>query len=139
MLRQHGSFVKGLVPKFSGHESITSRSQKRLNLLALTLPARDHRHCISESSPFRTGEEASTARAVERRLRLMDISEQIAADAETCTYDRLRDALRNRYRNLIGVRPEQRQQFRSELQQLHNVTVDELVAMFERDYSVKGD
>ena len=64
---------------------------------------------------------------------MMDASERIAEQSETCTHERLRDALRNRYRNLIGVRPEQRQQFRSELQQLHNVTIDELLAMFERE------
>ena len=88
---------------------------------------------MTEAGQFRTGEEASNARAIARRLALMDVSERIAEQSETCTHERLRVALRNRYRNLIGVRPEQRQQFRSELQQLHNVTIDELLEMFERE------
>lgn len=93
---------------------------------------------MPEGRKFLNSEDAWNARAIERRLRLMDIHEQIALDAETCTHDLLRDALRNRYHNLIGVRPEQRHQFRVEIQQLHNVTVDELVEMFERDHLKKG-
>lgn len=88
---------------------------------------------MTEARQFRTGEEASNARAIERQLKRMDASERIAEQSETCTHERLRDALRQRYRNLIGVRPEQRQQFRSELQQLHNVTIDELLEMYERE------
>ena len=112
---------------------ISTCSKKQTILLALADLARDHLRCMTEARQFRTGEEASNARAIARRLAMMDASEGIAEQSETCTHERLRDALRNRYRNLIGVRPEQRTQFRSELQQLHNVTVDELLAMFERE------
>ena len=112
---------------------ISTCSKKQTILLALADLARDHLRCMTEARQFRTGEEARNARAIFHRLARMDASEQIAVRSETCTHERLRDALRNRYQNLIGVHPEQRQQFRSELQQLHNVTIDELLAMFERE------
>ena len=86
-----------------------------------------------EAPTFRNSEEAYNASAIARRLALMDASECIAEQSESSPYDRVRDALRQRYRNLIGVNPDLRHKFRQELKGLHNVTVDELVRMYDRE------
>lgn len=85
---------------------------------------------VAERTPPLTADEAYERRKAERRLQLMAIHEEIAIFAITADTDHLRRAYANRYRNLIGVRPEQRQEFRESLLKRENVSVDELIEHF---------
>ena len=81
----------------------------------------------------RSAEELWERRRAQWRLRLMDVHEKIAVAAESAASERLRAALAARYRTLIGVRPDQRREFRDALENRINVTVHELVESFARD------
>ena len=82
-----------------------------------------------ESLPL-TAEELAERRKAERRLRLMDLHEVLAIQAETTERDELRAIYAQRYRTLIGIVPAQRDAFRYALENRVNVTVDELAEAF---------
>ena len=88
---------------------------------------------MTEVNPPLTAEEAYERRKAERRLQLMAINEEIATNAESADTDRLRKTYSDWYRDLIGVRPEQRRAFRDALHERVNVSVDELVELFTTD------
>lgn len=65
-----------------------------------------------------------------RVQKLMDLHEGVAARAEETTFLPLKIALTERYRRLIGVRPDQRAEFRQALEHLHGLTVTQLIELF---------
>lgn len=77
-----------------------------------------------------TADELYERRKAERRMRLMDLHESTARDAETAATEPLRTAYANRYRRLIGVPPARRREFRAALEARVNVAVDELAEAF---------
>lgn len=81
------------------------------------------------SGPHVSADELRERRRAERRLRLIELSEDIAVGAETAT-GRLREAYAARYRSLVGVPPARRHDLRAALCRRVDVTVDEIVALF---------
>jgi hypothetical protein len=77
-------------------------------------------------------------RAAELRLRLMDLHEPLAVQAETHASGRLRALYAERYRRLIGVDPHVRQEFRHALTNLQGISVANLTTLFQPPYAPKS-
>jgi hypothetical protein len=71
-------------------------------------------------------------RRANRHLRLMEVYERLAQAAEVAACSARQSAFANRYRELIGVLPEQRQELRETLVHVHGLSMDELLSQFQR-------
>ena len=89
---------------------------------------------MTDRNPPLTADDAFERRKAERRLELLDVNEETAVQAETEPHERLRLAFAERYRNLIGVMPERRHEFRSRLTyRTDDMKVDWIVEALNRD------
>ena len=98
--------------------------------------------CFSENSgatcyvmTLEAPEVSATKRKAEQVTRLLDIWEVVAVQAETARTGALRAAYAERYRRLVGVSPDQRQEFRKTLQHMHGITVEQLVQLFNNTHT----
>lgn len=85
---------------------------------------------LSEGLPV-TADEVTERRKAQRHLRLLDLFEPIAIEAESATTDKLRAAYARRFRSAIGVPPIGRSAFREALLRRVNVPVSEIIAMYD--------
>jgi hypothetical protein len=83
----------------------------------------------AESLPV-TADELAERRKADRKLRLMDLLESLAVQAEASPTQSLRDAFARRYYAAVGISVDRREQFREALRHRINVAVDELIAHF---------
>jgi hypothetical protein len=77
----------------------------------------------------------------EQRLATMDVLEDMAILAEEEDCESIRQRMANRYRKLIGVLPEHRQAFQSELERIKEdggQWPDDLADRIEREHQEKG-
>jgi hypothetical protein len=99
------------------------------NLLAHRVKARDHFFVASEDRPP-SADQLWEKRAARRHLCLLDLHEPLARQAESTTSSALRAAFSRRYQELIGVRPDLRDEFRAALAALDSMSVADLLARY---------
>ena len=82
-----------------------------------------------ENVPY-TSEELDERRETERRLKLIQLCEDLALAAESAVSAAVRTSYAHRYRHIVGVFPDRRAEFQHALSSRVNVPVAELVETF---------